>query len=128
MLRRTQRIRERSRSFFEAFPAREGRFPFTRQEREAFLEQNREAYDALASALKTLEAELAAAAQKPEELIRLSRRSFELRQELAFLFESHERNFVYWFERRNKGVFLAATPIDVSQILRERLISCSDAD
>jgi len=27
-------------------------------------------------------------------------------------------NFVYWFERRNKGVFLTATPIDVSQILR----------
>jgi len=126
MLRRMQRIRERSRSFFEAFPAREGRFPFTRQEREAFLEQNREAYDALASALKTLEAELAAAAQKPEELIRLSRRSFELRQELAFLFESHERNFVYWFERRNKGVFLAATPIDVSQILRERLFEPFD--
>src|SRR2546422_6387742 len=126
MLRRTQRIRERSRSFFEAFPAREGRFPFTRQEREAFLEQNREAYDALASALKTLEAELAAAAQKPEELIHLSRRSFELRQELAFLFESHERNFVYWFERRNKGVFLAATPIDVSQILRERLFEQFD--
>src|SRR3989449_6204839 len=126
MLRRMQRIRERSRTFFEAFPAREGRFPFTRQEREAFLEQNREASDALASALKTLEAELAAAAQKPEELIRLSRRSFEMRQELAFLFESHERNFVYWFERRNKGVFLAATPIDVSQILRERLFEQFD--
>jgi ATP-dependent DNA helicase DinG len=28
---------------------------------------------------------------------------------------------VYWFERRNKGVFVAATPIDVSEMLRERL-------
>jgi ATP-dependent DNA helicase DinG len=28
---------------------------------------------------------------------------------------------VYWFERRAKGVFVAATPIDVSDLLRERL-------
>ena len=126
LLRRTQKIRERSRTFFETFPAREGRFPFTRNEREAFLEQNREAYDGLVSALKSLETEFAGMAQKPEELLRIARRSFELRQELAFLFESNEKNFVYWFERRNKGVFLAATPIDVSQILRERLFEQFD--
>ncbi|MBZ5540945.1 MAG: DEAD/DEAH box helicase [Acidobacteriia bacterium] len=126
LLRRTQRIRERARAFFESFPPREGRFPFSRGERESFLEQHRESYDALAAALKSLETELAAVPQKPEELTRLARRSFELRQELAFLFESNERNFVYWYERRSKGVFLAATPIDVSQILRERLFEAFD--
>jgi ATP-dependent DNA helicase DinG len=126
LLRRTQRIRERSRTFFEAFPTRDGRFPFARNEREAFLEQNREAHDSLVNALKSLETEFAALAQKPEELLRIARRSFELRQELSFLFESNERNFVYWYERRNKGVFLAATPIDVSQILRERLFEAFD--
>jgi len=126
LLRRTQRIRERSRTFFESFPSREGRFPFTRAERAAFLEQNREAYEELAQALKGLETEFAATAQKPEELLRLSRRSFELRQEMSFLFESNEGNFVYWFERRNKGVFLAATPIDVSQLLREKLFEQFD--
>jgi ATP-dependent DNA helicase DinG len=126
LLRRTQRIRERCRTFFEAFPAREGRFPFSRNEREAFLEQHRETYDALATALKGLETEFAAMTPKVEELTRLARRSFELRQELVFLFESNERNFVYWYERRNKGVFLAATPIDVSQILRERLFEQFD--
>src|SRR5262249_26856373 len=126
LLRRTQRIRERSRSFFDIFPARDGRFPFTRNEREAFLEEHRESYDALVNALKSLETEFAALSQKPEELLRIARRSFELRQELAFLFESNERNFIYWYERRNKGVFLAATPIDVSQILRERLFEQFD--
>ena len=126
LLRRTQRIREKSRHFFESFPARDGRFPFTRAERAAFLEQNREAYDELAQALKGLETEFAATAQKPEELLRLSRRSFELRQEISFLFESNEGNFVYWFERRNKGVFVAATPIDVSQLLREKLFEQFD--
>src|SRR6202041_584134 len=126
LLRKTQRIRERSREFFDTFPPRDGRFPFTRPERAAFIEQNREAYDALATSLKGLETEFAALTQKPEELTRLARRSFEVRQELQFLFESNEKNFVYWYERRNKGVFIAATPIDVSQILRERLFETFD--
>ena len=126
LLRRTQRIRERSRRFFEAFPAREGRFPFTRNERQDFLEQHRETHDALVNALKGLETELAAMAQKPEELVRMARRSFDLRQDVAFLLDSDERNLVYWYERRNKGVFLAATPIDVSQILREQLFERFD--
>jgi ATP-dependent DNA helicase DinG len=126
LLRRTQRLRERSRAFFESFPPRDGRFPFSRAEREAFIEQHHEAYTGLTDALKSLETEFAALTQKPEELTRLGRRSFELRQELSFLFESNERNFVYWYERRNKGVFLAATPIDVSQILRERLFEQFD--
>ena len=126
LLRRTQRIRERSRAFFETFPPRDGRYPFERNEREAFLEQHREGYDALTMALKGMETEFAALAQKPEELLRIARRSFEIRQELAFLFESNERNFVYWYERRGKGVFLAATPIDVSQILRARLFEQFD--
>ena len=126
LLRRTQKIREKSRTFFDLFPPRDGRYPFSRAEREAFLEQHREAYDALASSLKSVETEFAAMAQKPEELLRLGRRSFEIRQELGFLFESNEKNYVYWYERRNKGVFLAATPIDVSQILRQRLFEQFD--
>jgi ATP-dependent DNA helicase DinG len=126
LLRKTQRIRERSRSFFELFPPREGRFAFSQREREAFLEQNRETYDVLVSSLKSLETEIAAQTDKPEELMRMARRSFELRQELLFLFESNEKNFVYWYERRNKGVFLTATPIDVSQILRGRLFEQFD--
>jgi ATP-dependent DNA helicase DinG len=126
LLRRTQRIREKSRAFFDSFPSREGRFPFSRNDREAFLEQNREAYDALLNALKGLETEFAALTQKPEELLRIARRSFEIRQEFSFLFESNERNYVYWYERRNKGVFLAATPIDISQILREHLFEAFD--
>src|ERR1700720_4647826 len=112
LLRKTQRIRERSRGFFELFPPRDGRFSVLRNEREAFLEQNREAYDSLVTSLKSMETEFAALTNKPEELTRIARRSFELRQELSFLFESNERNFVYWYERRNKGVFLTATPID----------------
>jgi ATP-dependent DNA helicase DinG len=121
MLKHVARTRERARTFFEAFPAREGRFPFDKAQRTGFVEQNREAYDALVNALKSLEAEIASLHAKPEELLNIARRSMELRGELNFLFESSEGNFVYWFERRAKGVFVAATPIDVSALLRERL-------
>jgi len=121
LLKHVMRMRERSHSFFEAFPSREGRFPFDKNQRAAFLEQHREAYDALVNALKSVEAEIASLPSKPEELLNIARRGMELRGELKFLFESSEGNFVYWFERRNKGVFVAATPIDVSTLLRERL-------
>jgi ATP-dependent DNA helicase DinG len=120
------RLRERSRSFFERFPEREGRYPFGPAERHAFLDQNREAYDDLAAAVKRTEAELSAIAPKPEEIIALARRAAETRRELAFLMESEEKSYVYWYERRGRGVFLAATPIDVSDILREKLFDQFD--
>jgi ATP-dependent DNA helicase DinG len=124
--RHLARLRERARSFFERFPEREGRYPFGPAERNAFLEQNREAYDDLASAVKRIETELAALTPKPEEVIALARRADEMRRELAFLLESEEKAYVYWYERRGRGVFLAATPIDVSEILREKLFGQFD--
>ena len=126
ILKRVTRLRERARSFFEAFPPREGRFQFELAAREDFLDQNREAYDELVRAVKQLETDLAHLPTKPDELLAVARRAFELRGELAFLLESSERNYVYWFERRGKGVFLVATPIDVSQILKEKLFGQFD--
>ena len=120
------RLRERARSFFERFPEREGRYSFGHVERNAFLEQNREAYDELVSVLKRIESELAALTPKPEEVIAMARRAAEVRRELAFLLESEEKSYVYWYERRGRGVFLAATPIDVSEILREQLFERFD--
>jgi ATP-dependent DNA helicase DinG len=121
LLRQVARVRERSREFFGRFPAREGRFPFESAARSKFLESNREAYDALTQALRRIETELAAVKGRPEELVAMARRAAELRGEIGFLVESDQHGFVYWYERRGKGLFLAATPIDVSDILREKL-------
>jgi ATP-dependent DNA helicase DinG len=120
------RVRERARSFFESFPEREGRYPFGPIERRNFLEQNREAFDQLTSAVKRAETELSALSPKPEEVLTLARRASEVRHELEFLLESEEKNYVYWYERRGRGVFLAATPIDVSEILRQQLFEQFD--
>ncbi|MFZ3365408.1 MAG: helicase C-terminal domain-containing protein [Candidatus Acidiferrales bacterium] len=119
-------VRERAHTFFEGFAGREGRFPFEHEERLAFVGRNREAYDGLLAALKRLETELSALSAKPEEVINLARRTAELRRELGFLLESSEKGYVYWFERRGKGIFLVATPIDVSEIMRERLFEQFD--
>ncbi len=124
--RHLARLRERARSFFERFPEREGRYPFGPAERHAFLDSSREEYGELASAVKRVESELSALTPKPEEVMAMARRAAEMRRELAFLMESEEKTYVYWYERRGRGVFLAATPIDVSQILREKLFEQFD--
>ena len=124
--RQLGKLRERGRSFFENFPEREGRYPFEPADRHTFLERNREAYDELATAVKRVETELSALSPKPEEVVTLARRAAEIRRELEFLLESEEKGYVYWYERRGKGVFLTATPIDVSEILREKLFERFD--
>ncbi|MGH9861906.1 MAG: ATP-dependent DNA helicase, partial [Candidatus Acidiferrales bacterium] len=48
------------------------------------------------------------------------------RHELEFLLESKERAYVFWYERRGRGVFLQATPIDVAPILRQALFERYD--
>jgi ATP-dependent DNA helicase DinG len=120
------RMRERAHGFFEFFGSREGRHPFEPAERATFVEQHRELYEEFTTALKRVEAEMAALPAKPEEIVGLARRTMEARRELTFLLESDEKNYVYWFERRGRGVFLAATPIDVSTILREKLFDQFD--
>jgi ATP-dependent DNA helicase DinG len=76
--------------------------------------------------VKRIETELSALSPKPDEVIVLARRAAEVRRELSFLLESEEKSYVYWYERRGRGVFLAATPIDVSEILREKLFEQFD--
>jgi ATP-dependent DNA helicase DinG len=112
-------LRRRAELFFELFPASEGRFSF--DNRENFLEANRGIYSFLLNAFTHLETELSRLKGRPEEVNRLAERAAELRQALETVLESRERNLVFWWERRGRGIFVEASPIDVSAILRERL-------
>jgi ATP-dependent DNA helicase DinG len=112
-------LRRRAEMLFEAFPKQEGRNNFAN--REEFVAAHRGVYSALLNAFVRLESELSRLKERPEEINNLARRANELRQAFEFVLESRERNFVYWWERRGRGVFLEASPIDVSAILRERL-------
>ena len=55
-------------------------------------------------------------------LAAIGRRADEIRTELAFLLAADDAAYVYFVERRGRGLFLRAAPIDVSSIIRERLL------
>jgi ATP-dependent DNA helicase DinG len=57
-----------------------------------------------------------------EDLASLARRAGELRDELRLLLKANDSEFVYFVEFRGRGVFLRASPIDVSAIVRELLL------
>ncbi|MEJ2007919.1 MAG: helicase C-terminal domain-containing protein [Acidobacteriota bacterium] len=112
-------LRRRSELFFDLFPAGDGRTNF--DNRESFLDVRRGTYSALINSLIRLETELLGVKDRPEEINNLARRAVEIRQALEIIMESRDRQFVYWWERRGRGVFLEASPIDVAPILRDRL-------
>ncbi len=124
-------LRERTQFFFGLLPPGEGRFAFTN--RREFLEENGDEYISLMNALTRLAAELQQIKEKPEEVFQFVRRAEEIRVQLSFILESQDRNTVYWIERRGgfsrrgaRVVSLQATPIDVSQLLRQALFENLD--
>lgn len=60
--------------------------------------------------------------EKDSPLVALARRAGELRTDLRFLTRASAEEFVFFVEFRGRGVFLRASPIDVSAIVRELLI------
>jgi len=137
VLQASARVREHSQLFFATIPPGEGRFAF--ENRADFLEENGDEYLGLQNALTHLYTELQAVPKKPEEVHAMARRVEELRVQLGFILESQERNTVFWIERRGEqpaksggrvapgrrsfshNVFLQATPITVSEILKSTL-------
>ena len=81
----------------------------------------KEESDALLLRLDGLRTAILALPERPEPLNAVAGRAQELKQALGFVLRAEEDSHVYFVEARGKGVFLRATPIDVSQTLRERL-------
>src|SRR5262249_32385183 len=106
--------------FFGLLPQIEGRASFTG--RAAFLEQRQEQYRDLLNSLEWIRSQLNLM-NLAEEADPLVRRAAELTHDLRFIMESDDRSYVYWMERRGRGCFLQATPIDVSSLLAQRLFS-----
>jgi ATP-dependent DNA helicase DinG len=115
---------EHADSFFALFPANEGRSGFRGQEE--FLECHGEAYRMVCSALELVGTHLQLIKDEPEEAIPLFRRARELHEALGAWMEHVDRSNVYWIERRGRGCFLQATPIDVAPLLSERLFDRVD--
>jgi ATP-dependent DNA helicase DinG len=107
--------------FFAMFPQQEGRSGFN--EHQSFLAQNQEQFGNFLSVLELLAAHLSLVKNAPEELVPLHRRTITLLGNLKQWMAGEDRTNVYWIERRGRGVYLQATPIDVSALLRDKLFA-----
>jgi len=77
---------------------------------------------ALRDALDGLQGVAALVREPGEDVAAVARRAGETRDELAFLLRAGDPDYVYYLEVRGRGVFLRASPIDVSTIVRELLL------
>ena len=132
------RLRDNARAFFSdlAFAHRgTGRVKSEDRVR-ATTESLAQAGDAavhLTSTLDFVQAALAliGSAQGPEsdaaeQIAALVRRSGEIRDELRRLMRADDAEYAYFVEFRGRGIFLRASPIDVSAIIREVLLDRMD--
>ncbi len=111
-------LSDRAEQFFSLF-AQEGRHAFTQHQR--FLEQHGESYAELVVAIEYLCARLEITAGVVEFTLPLVRRARLIQQALRFWVEVADPKFVYWTEQRQRGIYLQAVPIDLSQTLSARL-------
>lgn len=80
-----------------------------------------DAYRALDNVLHRLETTLDIMKDPPADAENLLRRARQMRFDLNFIIKADDKQFVYWLERRGRGVFLRASPIDVSGLLQDKL-------
>jgi ATP-dependent DNA helicase DinG len=118
---------------FTAGRGEEGRFPisrelFARTTRDGDVEPTSqgEFYWGVDTALQQLEATLDGLKEQTAEVESAVRRIRQIRFDLAFIVKGEEKTFVYWVERRGRGLYLRATPIDVSGILEDKLFDAVD--
>ncbi len=78
-------------------------------------------HEALDKALHRLETTLDILKDPPPDAENILRRTRQLRFDLNFIVKAEDKRFVYWLERRSRGVFLRASPIDVSGLLQDKL-------
>jgi ATP-dependent DNA helicase DinG len=127
------KLAERSREFFARFQSKEGRFVL--QPLGSGLGVRRglhgtdsfsDSYKALRMQLDVLRTSLDNVPVQSDSIEALARRSLEIEDELATVLDSESSEHVYWCEIRGRGVFLWASPINISAILRDRLFSQID--
>ncbi len=147
LARALHRVADRSRHFFSALSTE--RALKTNETRARYsaeaMQEHFESGMMLAGALEGLEATLALMARPsnasndsngkngpndpngsndPNELASsLQRRAGELRSDLRFLMRADDPEFVYYVETRGRGLFLRASPIDVSRTVRDALFN-----
>jgi ATP-dependent DNA helicase DinG len=118
------RMDEIADQFFDCFQDVTGRGPFNF--RAQFLDRHGEHYRNLQVALELVHAQLKLIKDPPAEVQPLMMRTNSVSQELRFVMEEEDENYVFWVERRGRGFFIQATPIEIAGILSTRLFDLVD--
>lgn len=128
------KLLERSREFFARFLGREGRYVLQPLGSGVGIRRGingvdtlSDSYRALRTQLEVVRTGIAGVPVQSESLDALARRCREIGDELSSILESESTEHVYWCEVRGRGVFLWASPIDISGLLKERLFACVDS-
>ncbi len=124
------KLSERSKDFFASFQSREGRYILrplgsgTGIRRSINgIETVNGSYRALRTQLEVLRTGMNNLPVQGDSIEALARRTLELENDLAEILESDSNEHVYWCEIRGRGAFLWASPINISEIMKERLFS-----
>jgi ATP-dependent DNA helicase DinG len=124
-----EHLRDRARTFFMglqfgrmAGPNYQGSGEDRIRLNSEFLADNADAGHELGGALEGVEQVFCAIKDAPEDALAIARRAGEIRDELRFLLRASDPDFVYYLETRGHGVFLRASPIEVSGIIRTQLL------
>jgi len=127
----TARLAERARDFFVPFQGKEGRYALRPlgsglgvRRGPSNADDLSECYRALCAQLDVIRTSLKNVAVQSDSIVALARRALELQDDLAAILESDSRQQVFWCEIRGRGIFLWASPINISGLLKERLFSC----
>jgi ATP-dependent DNA helicase DinG len=112
-------LRHRGETFFQALSKASGRRLAPDSLSPRILEEAR----ALLLRLDGLRSATLAVSDTPEPLVGLAARALALRAETEFALGAEDDGYVHFVETRGRGVYLRATPIDVSQRLQEALFA-----
>jgi len=124
------KLMERSKEFFTRFQGREGRYALQPFGSEAGIRRGLygvdlliDSYRALQTQLEVIRTSLNNLSVQSDSIDALVRRSQELELDLTEILESDSKDHVFWCEVRGRGIFLWASPINISGIMEDRLFA-----
>jgi len=121
---------ERSKEFFARFQGREGRYALQPLGSGAGIRRGLygvdlliDSYRALQTQIEVIRTSLNNLSVQSDSIDALVRRSQELELDLTEILESNSKDHVFWCEVRGRGIFLWASPINISGIMKDRLFA-----
>ncbi len=122
LFRSTESLGKIGAQFFREFPHSDRRQRFRV---EALGKELQQRWSELRQGLEELASQIFRLQDLSEGLSACHRRTIEISQDLDLLLAQKNPDYVYWYERRGRGTFLWASPVQIAPILKELLFQRS---